>query len=329
MPTLRRGAPALLVAVVGAVGALLVWSWRDRLPDPVATHWGTGPDPNGFTSVTGVLLSVVIAAAVGVVCCLPVLLRRIDVNVRRMIGGIACGTAVFVLVLMVALTGTQLDLPDASHAPMRWWALIVALAAGGLCGLAAGYAVPPMHDDAPAPAVIGQVPVATDADAASLRESLPWIGRASFGPPGWIVIGGALAVVVAVAAAADLWIPLTIVAVVLLLVVGGSAVVTLRITSAEVRVAATLGWPRTVIPLDQIDHAELVDVHALRDFGGWGYRIGFSAALKGAVGWVVRSGPAVMIVRTADAPASRRRDVIVVDDAVRAATVINTLAARR
>jgi hypothetical protein len=57
----------------------------------------------------------------------------------------------------------------------------------------------------------------------------------------------------------------------------------------------------------------------LREFGGWGYRVG----TDGTVGIVVRTGEGLRIRRTGD-----RSLVVTVDDAATGAALLNTLADR-
>ena len=49
--------------------------------------------------------------------------------------------------------------------------------------------------------------------------------------------------------------------------------------------------------MDEIDHAEVVEVNALRDYGGYGYRVGVTGPRKGTKGFVLRSGSALLLIQ--------------------------------
>jgi hypothetical protein len=74
-----------------------------------------------------------------------------------------------------------------------------------------------------------------------------------------------------------------------------------------------LSWVRKRIPLAKIRHVEHRDVRAIREFGGWGYRI-----KSGASGVVQRSGDALAVRLD-----SGREFVVTVDDARTGAAVLN------
>ena len=312
--------PALIVALAGLVGALLVDGWRVRLPDPVASHWSSSGPPDGFMSVDGVIVSVAVTAGIGAVLCLVVFVRRVEATTRRILAGTICGTAVFVIVLIVALTGAQLDLAHSAAAPLSGWAFLFAAVGGVLAGTAAGFVVPAaVRDDSPP--VVGQVPVA----APPAGPGVLWSGRTTYAPAAMIVLASSVLALLATAVVTGMWPILLPVALVIALATVATGLVRVTVSAERVRFAGPLGRPRVEIPLAEIERAEVVPVSALKDFGGWGIRVGFSAKLKGAVGFVLRSGPGLVVVRTGDSAKPFRRDVVVVDDAATAAAFVNAL----
>lgn len=76
------------------------------------------------------------------------------------------------------------------------------------------------------------------------------------------------------------------------------------------------GFPKQHIPLSDIDAAQSIDVRPMR-WGGWGYRW---VPWKRASAVVLRAGPGVKLDR-----ANGRTFVVTVDDAQRAAAVLNEL----
>ncbi|MEJ1230123.1 MAG: hypothetical protein WDM88_05085 [Galbitalea sp.] len=94
---------------------------------------------------------------------------------------------------------------------------------------------------------------------------------------------------------------------------------TVRVDVRGVRIRAALGIPVFKVPLDRITSADVVDVQALSQYGGWGIRI----ALNSRLGIILRSGEALEVHR------SKGLDLVVtVDDASSAAALINGLLQR-
>jgi hypothetical protein len=84
-------------------------------------------------------------------------------------------------------------------------------------------------------------------------------------------------------------------------------------------VRSPLGWPAVVIPLEDIAAVGVVEISPLRDYGGWGWRLG----RRGRPGAVFRAGPALEVTR-----GDGRRFVVTVDGAGEAAALLTTLTDR-
>lgn len=318
-PTAAERARAA-VAVIGppAVAALVGWwltdRWRDDLPDPVATHFGINGHPNGFTSVGWIpVMSVIVGVAVCVVGILAVALIRDSMAVRTA-AGLCCGTAVFTVAVMVGSVAGQRNLLDAADARWNWWIPIVAGVAAIVVGWIAALAVPRWPA---APIDVGTEFIAADL---SPSERFLWT-RTSTSVPSIITAGIAIVVTVTAMILTRTWglVIMLIVAIALL------AFVAIRVTvdRRAVVIRSWFGWPHIRIPMADISRAEVIDVHALRDYGGWGYRLGTRGTTAGTKGFVLRSGPALVLRRN-----DRRGEVIVVDDAERAAGLINATLAQ-
>jgi hypothetical protein len=94
---------------------------------------------------------------------------------------------------------------------------------------------------------------------------------------------------------------------------------TVRVDARGVRVRSVIGVPWVSIPLDQITSADVIEVQALAQYGGWGIRW----ALNGRIGVIVRSGEALEVHR------AKGLDLVVtVDDAGTAAALLNALVTR-
>lgn len=148
-------------------------------------------------------------------------------------------------------------------------------------------------------------------------EHFSWTRTVSASAAVWSITGVVLVVLISLALVVRSWILVLVAAIVVIpLVVMGSIRVTVDRSGVTLRSA--LGWSRMHIGADDIDHADVTDVRAIGDFGGYGYRVSVHGKLKGAKGFVLRSGPAMIVSRV-----DGRRDVIVVDDAATAAGLVN------
>jgi hypothetical protein len=297
-----------------ACAAGIAESWRGQLPDPVAIHWGVN-GPNGFSSLN-VLLATLLGPGVLLVLgfgTVLLVLGRAAVT-RRIVAGVTIWFALYLSLIALGSLYIQRGLTDAHRAGGLGVVLGVAFIGSLVPAVVAGLLVP---GDPPQPT---SEAVAADAPRIGLIEGdqSTWIGHADSGSA--IGFGlAAVALVLALVAVTRIW--------ALLIVVGALTVVLGAMSSFVVRVDRTgltarsiLGWPRIRVPLDEVVRADVADVHPLRDFGGWGLRVG----RQGRVGIVLRRGSGVLVERTGG-----RSVVVTVDDAHAAAGLLNALADRR
>lgn len=301
------------LAVLAAT-ALLVLSWTDDLPDPVATHWSAGSGPDGFSSLGAYVTTFVV---LGVVCVVGFAAMAWSwgraASTRRVAAASAVWIACFSAVVLVGSLSGQRGIADAHDAPgvggiitLAWLApLVPALVAAALVR--------------PDPALPARDDVAPDAPHLALGagERAAWVGRATGGPLP-VVVAVLTAALVAISVVLSEWAVLVVAAVVAL----GLLTITafrVRVSVAGLDVRSVFGWPRTSIPADEVERADAVEVRAVREFGGYGWRLG----RRGRTGVVVRSGEALEVTRTGG-----RRFVVTVDDALDAAALLNTLAQR-
>lgn len=271
----RRGTGAAVtlggLAVLAAAG-VTVWSWRSELPDPVASHWGAGGRPDGFSSVGGIA-GVLLGMGAGLVLLFGGAtwgLGRSAVN-RRIGAGATTWVSLFLSTLLVGTLSVQRGLSDARETPGVGGVLLAAGIGSMVISVIVAIAVP---GD---PRVPTTEPVATDAPRALLADGdqTVWTGRCR----GFVV----------------------------------------TVDREGLTVRSVLRWPRYRVPLDEVVRADVTHVSPLRDFGGWGWRVG----RDGRVGVVLRRGEALQVTRTA-----RRSIVVTVDGAATAAGVLNALVDR-
>lgn len=314
-PTARDRGVVMALAVLpslvaGVAGAALLASWRDDLPNPVATHWSSDgadgfTDP-GIVMAAPVVIGVLGALVGGVLCARPT-----DRSVTSSVVGIVAGVVLSTIGVVVLTTSVQRGVTDAADVATPQWQIGCALAVGVVCGIGLAAGVPGWRTD-----ISDDVGVRPELMLGA-GERFMWTRAVSMSAGASMVLGMAVVVLTTLTVVLRSWIVL---AALLVVVLASLMTWTVRVTvdQSGVRVRGLLGWPRTDAPMSSIDHAEVVSVRALRDFGGYGYRIAVRGDLKGVKGYVFRSGSALLVVRRSGA-----REVMVVDDARTAAGLIN------
>lgn len=304
------GAAALILAAATAV----VLSWRDDLPDPVASHWGPGGEADGFSSLTGyvTVVAVVGVASVALFGALCWFLGQ-AATTRRMMAGILVWFGGFAAALLLLPLGVQRGLADAAGATLDGWLLAAAIVVPVLPGVVAAALVP--RD--PRQAATSAVPADAQRVALADGERAAWISRATGGTVVWI--GAAAVVLTTVTTIVTQTWPMLFLPVLLAGVLAATMVFDVRVDAGGLTVRSALGWPRTHVPVDEVVRASVTQVNAFREFGGYGWRV----SRTGRVGIVPRSGDALLVERTGD-----RSLVVTVPDAATGAALLNTLADR-
>lgn len=302
----------LLIGLVlpgGLAAAVLLPHWSE-LPDEVAVHWGTSGAPDNFASPAGAalllvaLLVVLAALSAGIALTTP----RTGPGARWAPAAIEATT----WGLTAMITSTLLSQRAGDPAPdLRGWWFLAGLAAAAL-GLALGALGPTTQAPPRRTPVPADAPRLPDAPAGALW----WSGRAPMGGATVAVVVVLVLLGVVLGWTAGWWFGAIEGAAALLVLLLGSARVT--IGSARVVVAGGLaGWPRIRVDLESVTRAEASETR-IRSWGGVGLRV-----RPGASGYITRGGEALELHRTDDT-----RVVITVDDAATAAATVNTLLAR-
>jgi hypothetical protein len=112
--------------------------------------------------------------------------------------------------------------------------------------------------------------------------------------------------------------PVALIPTVIFLFVFSNLAWTIRVDVRGVRMRSAFGIPTFTVPLAAIESAEVIEVHALAEYGGFGVRLG-----SGRFGVILRSGQALQVLRR-----NGRSVVVTVDDATSAAALINGLVKR-
>ncbi len=313
---------AVLVATWSALAALalvaaacaLAWSWRHDLPDPVATHWGAGGGPNGFSGLAGFLTTmalislgcIILFSVIALVAGQAASTLRIMAASTVWMGGMLATMAVG------SLYG-QRGLSDAHQAPDLGWTLAIALVAPLVPAAVAALLVP---RDRPQPAT-GEVPAGVPQVPLGDSTRAVWLRRTSGGPGVAVAMGSILLIVVLSITLHAL--AMLALAVVLVLLFAAMFAFQVRVDSDGITVRSALGWPRTHVAAGEIERAGVVDVSPFRDFGGWGWRVN----ARGRTGIVLHAGQGLLVEQTGG-----RSLIVTVDDAAQGAALLNTMAAR-
>lgn len=304
----------LVALVLVAVAAAIVWSWRADLPDPIASHWSGASRPDGFMSLGAFVLTTV-AMVVG---C-SVLFGAIGwswgaaASTRRTVAAATVWIGGFGATLLLGTVAMQRGLSDASQAAEPGAVLALALLVPLAPAVVAALVVP---GDPRRPATEPPTPDAPRADLGA-GERAVWIRRADGGPAlaaGSTAVVGTTLLAVLLQTWAMLLIPLLLV-----VVLAAMFAFVVRVDATGLTVRSVVGWPRTHVPADEIERAGVCRVNPLRDFGGWGWRVGPG----GRTGVVLRAGESLAVERTGG-----RRFVVTVDEAATAASLLNTVAER-
>ncbi len=291
-----------------AVAALLPFPYVDRLPDPVATHWGFSGLPDG--RMPRLVDHVALLAITALVALVPLAAAaRADRPSARVLVGLAHGGGA-----MLAL--------------LRWWTLEANDGAASWRG-----AGPVTLGDVGAGLVLAVPvgllgwwlarrrpllpPTARRVDPVVLEpgDAVVWVGRQVAGPA--LVLPVAAVVLGAVLAAGAPGPVLVVVgplgAAALALATFARVAVTISERGVDVRLGP-LRWPRLRIALPDVTSVAVEEVEPMA-FGGWGYRV-----VPGARAVVVRRGEALRIGRR-----GRADLVVTVDGAEDAARVLGAL----
>jgi hypothetical protein len=314
----------VIPVAISLAGTVLMLSWMPELPDPVATHW-SGSEADGFgpawllaLTPLGIALAFAAFALWGAWSQTPS--GRLTANQKFLL---VSGVWLSVL-LTVGITQSlsiQRGLADASKVGSGD-AVGLSLLIGCVLGLA--LAVPAWFVLPRADTEHAEVP---DAEPLAVGETerVSWsrtvrLGGVALGVlVGSMVLFFVIAVFTTVASSRITWSVVGVLVVVMLLVL---ATATWRV-SADRRgliVRSALGWPRVIIPAEDIHQVSVITVNPAGDFGGWGWR----RDVAGRTGIIMRAGQAMQVTR-----ASGKRFVVTVDDAEIGASVLAAVVAAR
>ncbi|MGO1172861.1 MAG: DUF1648 domain-containing protein [Actinomycetaceae bacterium] len=314
-PVPHRGRRWLLGVALPLLVTAAAWIYiavvAGDLPERVAVHWGTdGPDR--WSSVTELLLvpAVMCAISLAITCPLSALTGRQSIT-RRMVLGLSAGLAT--MFAGIAISTVQVNLTDPPGDPLP--GIVLACVAGLVVGLAAGAAA---GED---PVVRATDPVPGDAPRVELGPTERAVWTRGTGVPTGVLVALVLlmlAVGVLIGVLSS-WLWAAVFTVPIIALELALLHFHVRVDAGGLTARSMLGMTVLRARADEVVRADVVDVEPFPEFGGWGLR----ADVHGRVGLVTRKGEAVRVERTGG-----RVQIITVDDAGRAAALLNTMAER-
>ncbi|HYU15004.1 MAG TPA: hypothetical protein VEL05_03005, partial [Candidatus Acidoferrum sp.] len=290
----------------------MLWAW-DRLPEPMASHWGLWGPPDGCLPRAQVLAIELVMAGLSALAAF-VVTRRAPARRWQIAPPLALATFAGLIAVGMSflLVAVNLDAPswkDAGPLPVPW--LAASLGGPALVAALVSRAAARLETVAEPPAVRASVGLGA-------TERAVWTGSA--GNPWFATIGLALVCAGLVA------LPLAFAPVAATLLFTGCVFGTLSVVHVRADESGLLlsygplRFPRQRVRLARIRAARAIDVVPLRH-GGWGYRGSLAIFRRAAV--VIRRGPGIEL------DLGRGLLVITVDDADTAAGLLNDLVDRR
>ncbi|MEU4534652.1 DUF1648 domain-containing protein [Streptosporangium sp. NPDC023825] len=294
---------------------------RDRLPDPIATHWGTSGAPdNSMPFIASLVFQVglwaLLAGGALVFALANTTLLRRKAN-RMGLGALLGGLGLFLLGLQVVTLKANLDASDWSQAAELGWDALLAVAGLVLGGWLGALVARPGPDDRPEPSAVPtrRIP---------LRPGQRAVWVSSVSSVALVALGGSLlaaglglAVLALIGGEGALWLPAVIMSLVGLL---GATFSSVRVQITEEGVVLFFGpfrLPRRHIAIERVERA-WTEERFPTGVGGWGVR-----GLPGAMTIMIRGGECLVLGYV-----SGGRLAVSIDDAEKGAALLNTLVDR-
>ncbi|QKV76569.1 hypothetical protein [Amycolatopsis sp. Hca4] len=304
-------ATAVLPGAALAVAGVLEDAWAGRLPDPVATHWSSGP--NGHSALgtfTGVALGLGAVAVLLLATSAVTALRR-GRPLPRPTVGVGAGFAALPAAVLLSVLVANLDVPDWQAARSGLAVLPFLLGAailGGIAALVGGLPSPPAPETADRPSV-------------GLRpgERAFWSGRAVNPAMLWAL--ALVPVAIALLPAGLPWQTGVWIAFVGVVVTALTYRLSASVDARGVTIRfGLLGVPWRHFSLEDVREATTRELTTFGD-GGLGLRFN---PVTGTTAYKVRGGPALVL-----ALANGRTVLVSVDDPETGAGLVNDLLAQR
>lgn len=193
--------------------------------------------------------------------------------------------------------------------------LVIALLVGVLLGIAAALVAP----GAPAGSALASGPARGPRLELAPGERAVWSAWTGVSPAVLAIPLLALVPVLVMAVLEIASAYLLLVVLLVTVVVAGSLYARVWVDERGLTVRGPLGFPAYTVPLAEIAAVDVIEVSAMGEYGGWGWRLG----RRQRFGAIFRSGEALQVTR-----GDGRRFVVTVDGAAEAAAPLTALTDR-
>ena len=312
--TSRRTLALMIVPPLAVTTVVVLAVLSLDLPERIVLHWSfDGADRYGSARdiawPLAILVPLITALMVGIVIAMTrggssTALERVMVGVVNFVG-------IGVALSMLGTALAQRSGPDLSGTSVAGW---VVAGFGVALVLAVGLA----FLTKPVPPVVAEPTGAPALDLGS-TERASWSRSVTPSPVPTAVFLAAVIMVTAIMVIVGAPPAFTIAVLVILAAVFSLLIWRVRVDGRGLLVRSALGIPRFAIAPAQIVEARPILVNPVRQFGGWGIRLGASSW-----GVIVRGGEAVEVLRADGKPSF----VVTVEDAATAAALLTAVARR-
>lgn len=278
---LAIGVPVAM-ALVAYVPFLLV---RSELPDPVASHFDLGGQPNGSMSIGAFLVVTGALIAIGAGICIVTAFRQPTdgalASTGGFLGGFLGGTGAGIV---AATSITQRGLSDWRDADGLGWLILVTIVVGAALGALGARFASRLDTGAHRP------PATPPAMQLAEGEEAVWVATArstSMLLGGWagVVVGATIAVL-------SSW-PVGLIVIAASVPIIMLSTFRVRADRRGLRIRyGCLPWPATTVDVTSIERATEIDVRPI-EWGGWGYRGSLKLMRRAAL--VHRAGPGIRL----------------------------------
>jgi len=300
-----------IAAIIVVSAAVLPLTWTD-IPDRLASHWGVDGTADHFSSRQAMAwMALLLPLAFIPAFAIGGWMTGKNAAARRTFAALTVGVPAFVALALAASVWAQRGISNPGQVKLPQVGLMFAFGAALVCGIVVSALVP---GDPHLPTT-QPVPATGPREPLGLTERAVWSQRSG----SRAVNGGLLAFLIigaVLSATIRLWLVVTIFLPPFILMVAMFNYVT-RIDYGGITVRSVIGWPRTFISATEVVQATPTTVDPLREFGGWGWRMGSSST-----GIVLRRGEGLRVERTGN-----RSLTVTVDHATEGAALLNTMAA--
>jgi len=277
------GLPAVILAASYVPFLLL----RSRLPDRVASHFDGAGHADDSMTVEGFLVvtSVMVVIGLGLSIGLATRRRPVPVGLGATVGFLGPFIAALGGGILATTAVSQRGIDSWTEAPNVWWSLPIVLIGSVAAGTTGAWVGSRLEV-----ATINKS--ATNNPVMDLGDEEQAVWSTSLHSAPLYLLGIAVAVVgVILLVATPPWLGIVILVASVPLIALATVHVRVDRTGLQVKYGR-FPWPNTLVTIDQIDTASIIDVRPM-EWGGWGYRGNLKLMRQAAV--VHRAGPGIRV----------------------------------